>query len=192
VVPRDASTLNVVETPIAGVLVFEAEPVADVRGSFARTWERAILAERQLEAGIDHVAVARNRQRGTLRGLHFQLPPYGEAKTVQCLSGSVWDVAVDLRADSATRGTWFGIELTAANQRQLYVPVGCAHGYITLADDTTVQYLISAPYSPEHASGVRWDDPSIGVEWPAPVTVMSDRDRTLAMDLDVTRASDRE
>ena len=171
--------MKVVETALAGVLVLEIEPIEDERGFFARTWDRAELRSRGLTADLDQVSVAFNRVAGTLRGLHYQAAPHEEAKTVRCTAGAIFDVAVDLREGSPTRHQWVGVELSATNHRSLYVPEGCAHGYLTLTDDAEVQYQISAPYRPDAARGYRWDDPTFAIGWPVDVRCISSRDAAL-------------
>lgn len=171
--------MKVVETTLAGVLVIEAEPVADERGFFARTWERTELASRGLTAHVEQISIARSDAAGTLRGLHFQAAPYEEAKTVRCTAGAVFDVAVDLRDDSATRFQWVAVELSETNRYSLYIPEGCAHGYLTLTDGAEVQYQISVLYRPDAGRGYRWDDPAFGIEWPMDVRRMSARDAAL-------------
>ena len=171
--------MKVVETVLEGVLVLELEPIADERGFFARTWDRSDLASRGLTADLDQVSIAFNEIAGTLRGLHFQAPPHGEAKTVRCTAGAIFDVAVDLREGSPTRHRWVGVELSASNYRSLFIPDGCAHGYITLTDGAEVQYQISAPHRPEAARGYRWDDPAFAIAWPVPVRRISARDAAL-------------
>jgi len=115
--------------------------------------------------------------RGTLRGMHFQLAPHAEVKVVSCLRGAMFDVIIDLRPESPTYRRWIGVELTAHNQRQLYIPAGFAHGFQTLADDTVTNYLISEFYVPQASVGVRFDDPAFGITWPMAPTTMSDKDR---------------
>ena len=153
--------------------------MSDERGLFARTWDRAELVSRGLTAGVEQVSIAYNEVAGTLRGLHFQATPHDEAKAVRCTAGAIFDVAVDLREGSPTRLRWVSVELSSTNRRSLFVPEGCAHGYITLTDGAEVQYMISTPYVPDAARGYRWDDPALGIEWPVPVTRISDRDATL-------------
>lgn len=171
--------MRIVETAIAGVLILDIEPIEDERGFFARTWDSAELSSRGLTARLDQVSLAFNEVAGTLRGLHFQAAPHGEAKTVRCTAGAIFDVAVDLREHSPARHRWVGVELTASNHRSLFVPEGCAHGYITLTDRTEVQYQISLPYRPGAARGYRWDDPTLAIEWPVAVQRISGRDATL-------------
>jgi dTDP-4-dehydrorhamnose 3,5-epimerase len=132
------------------------------------------LACEFVQTSVSHNAVA-----GTLRGLHFQAPPHEEDKLVTCVRGSLFDVLLDLRRDSPTFRSWFGVELSAGNGRSVFVPAGLAHGFQTLEDETTVLYNISAYYRPEAARGVRWDDPAFGIEWPpAETRVISERDRS--------------
>ena len=121
--------------------------------------------------------MGRSVHRGTIRGLHYQVDPAPEAKLARCTSGAVFDVVVDLRPDSPTRGKWYGAELTAENGCMLYVPENCAHGYQTLCDDSEIHYMTSAFYSPESVRGVRYDDPSIGIDWPLPASAVSEQDK---------------
>ena len=164
-------------TDIAGLLVIEIEPIADERGNFARSFCKVEF----LEAGLGAFApvqmnISRNVKMGTLRGMHYQDEPTPDPKVVRCTRGRVYDVAVDLRPDSTTFCEWFGLELTADRQNALYVPPGCAHGFITLEDDSEVFYVMGAPYVPELARGVRWDDPAFGVHWPIPPVTIAARD----------------
>lgn len=163
-------------TEIEGVTVVEIDEIEDDRGFFARSWCSDEFAEHGLGASFVQENVAHNPRRGTLRGMHFQHAPHAEAKLVRCTSGAVWDVALDLRPGSATSGRSVGIELSAENHRSLYVPEGCAHGYLTLADDAEVRYLTSHAYVPAAADGVRYDDPAFGITWPAGVVLVSERD----------------
>lgn len=171
--------MKIVETILRGVLVLEIEPISDARGFFARTWDRSDLALRDLTTDLEQISLAFNEVAGTLRGLHYQAAPHGEAKTVRCTAGAIFDVVVDLRETSETRHRWIGVELSATNRRSLFIPEGCAHGYITLTDGAEVQYQISAPYRPEAARGCRWDDPAFGIAWPVPVRRISERDAAL-------------
>jgi dTDP-4-dehydrorhamnose 3,5-epimerase len=169
-----------VETALARVVVVELEEHVDDRGSFARTWCREEMARAGLSRELAQCSLSRNRRAGTLRGLHFQHPPHEEAKLVRCTRGAIFDVAVDLRPGSPTRGHWVGVELDSESGRALYVPEGCAHGFQTLVDDTEVAYMISTPYVPEAAAGVRWDDPNLAITWPAAEDrTISERDRAL-------------
>ncbi len=153
--------------------------VEDERGFFARAWCGREFADAGLDSEIAQVSISFNRRAGTVRGLHFQAGPRAEGKVVRCTRGAIFDVAVDLRTDSATHGRWFGIELSADNRQGLFIPKGCAHGFQSLADDTEVLYLISEYYDPDAGRGVRYDDPRIGVRWPLEVTMVSEKDRRL-------------
>lgn len=163
--------------PIAGAWLVEPERLTDVRGFFARVWCEQEFADH----GIAHRAVQANvgysPKRGTLRGLHYQAAPDLEAKLVRCTRGTVWDVIVDLRPDSPSYRRWHAEELTADNHRMVYVPPLCAHGYLTLQNDTELWYHTSTAYAPASARGVRYDDPVFGIAWPEPVTVISQRDQ---------------
>jgi dTDP-4-dehydrorhamnose 3,5-epimerase len=151
---------------IDGAYLIELEPYEDDRGLFARVWCRDELAEHGLNPELAQASISRNTRVGTLRGMHFQRPPHEEAKLVRCTRGAIFDVVLDLRPGSTTRCQWFGVELDSTRGSALYVPEGCAHGFQTLIDDTEVLYLISHPYEPEAAAGVRWDDRAFGIEWP--------------------------
>lgn len=166
------------ETSIADVWLIEPERHQDARGYFARTWDPREFAERGLEPRVVQCSISFSRRRGTLRGLHYQTAPHGETKLVRCTSGAIFDVAVDLRPGSPTFRNWVGRELTADNCLALYIPESCAHGFLTLADDTEVAYQISEFHSPDAARGVRWDDPAFAISWPAEVVIVNDRDRS--------------
>ncbi len=165
-------------TRVEGAWVVALEERGDDRGSFARVWCQREFADQGLATGFVQGNTAVTRHRGTVRGMHLQLPPHGEAKLVRCLRGAVWDVVVDLRPSSPTFLQWEGVELSLENRKMLYVPEGCAHGYQALADDSEVFYLVSAFYAPEAERGIRPDDPALGVEWPLPVEGLSPKDRT--------------
>ena len=173
--------MRFLETEIPGAYVLELEPYADERGSFARIWCRDELAAHGLTAELSQSSISRNRKAGTLRGMHFQRAPHQEAKLVRCTRGAIFDVVLDLRPGSPAYTSWFGVELDAETGSALYVPEGCAHGFQTLVDDTEVLYFISRPYAPEASTGVRWDDPAFGIEWPGTAQrTMSDRDSAWA------------
>ena len=166
------------ETPIPGAYLIELEPLVDERGSFARTFAVDEFEAHGLETRVVQCNTSVNDRAGTLRGMHYQVPPRAEAKLVRCARGAIFDVVVDLRPESPTYCAWYGAELSAANGRMLFVPVGLAHGFQSLEDDTEVLYQMSEAYSPEHARGVRWDDPAFGIEWPeAAERTISPRDR---------------
>ena len=157
--------MKVEKTPLDGVLVLTPQRFGDARGWFSETWNRARMAE----AGIDVDFVQDNHSmsaaKGTLRGLHYQAPPHAQAKLVRCTAGLVRDVAVDFRAGSPTFGRWFAVELSPGNGRQLFVPQGFLHGFVTCAPNSEVQYKCSDVYAPDCDRGLRWDDPDIGIDW---------------------------
>lgn len=165
------------KTDLDGVWLVEASPVGDERGSFARTFCVDAMERHALENRFVQHSLSRTVTKHTLRGLHFQTEPHREVKLVSCLKGAIWDVAVDLRPQSRNYGRWTAAELSADNMRQLYIPEGFAHGYLTLTDDTLVGYLISTRYEPTAASGVRYDDPVFAIDWPAEPAVVSEKDR---------------
>jgi len=164
------------ETKLAGAFAVELEPHRDERGFFARSFCRAEFSARGLADTWEQSNVSFNAKRGTLRGMHWQVEPHGEVKLVRCTAGALYDVVVDLREGSPSLGDWVGIELSAANRRMLYVPEGLAHGFVTLADATEVFYEMSRPHAPGAARGFRFDDPRIGIAWPEPAAVVSQRD----------------
>ena len=164
------------ETEVPGVLAVELEKLGDERGFFARSFCAEEFARHGLAAAFVQVNISFNRRRGTLRGLHYQAEPKPEPKLVRCTRGAIFDVAVDLRPGTATYCRWTARELSAGNHRALYVPAGCAHGFITLEDDSEVCYLMGAAYDPELARGVRWNDPAFAIAWPLQPSVISARD----------------
>jgi dTDP-4-dehydrorhamnose 3,5-epimerase len=161
---------------LSGLQLVTLQRHEDERGWFARSWCAREFAEHGLEARLAQVSLSFNRRRGTLRGMHFQHPPHAEAKLVRCIRGVVWDVALDLRPQSPTRGQWQGFELSAENGSALFLPEGFAHGFQTLEPDSEVLYHISAFHAPEAAAGVRYDDPAFAIAWPLPVTAIAPRD----------------
>jgi dTDP-4-dehydrorhamnose 3,5-epimerase len=165
-----------VATSIPGAFVVHLERHEDERGFFARAWSPEDLQANGLDPRLAQTSLSWNQRRGTLRGMHYQMAPFEEAKLVTCVRGALHDVIVDLRAGSPGFRKWFGVRLDAERLDALYVPGGVAHGYLTLADDTLVHYQISERYSPEYARGVRWDDPAIGIEWPVRPVAISERD----------------
>jgi dTDP-4-dehydrorhamnose 3,5-epimerase len=167
------------ETELKGAYVVEPERLSDDRGFFAYAFQRDEFAARGLTEEFVECYISFNRRAGTLRGMHYQKEPHGQAKLVRCTRGAIFDVGIDLRPDSSTFGRWIGLELSAENRRQLYLPVGFAHGYLTLEDSTEIFYQSSSRYAPQASAGVRWDDPAFGVKWPrTDGLVMNERDRT--------------
>jgi dTDP-4-dehydrorhamnose 3,5-epimerase len=171
---------------LSGAHLIEIERHADARGYFARTWCRREFRKQNLETEYVQASVSVNPTRGTLRGLHFQCTPHWEVKVVQCIRGAIHDVIVDLRPRSPTFRQWLGVTLSAESRDMLYVPVGFAHGFQTLENDTEVSYLVSTFYVPAAARGIRYDDPALGIDWPLEVTRISDTDRGLPGIDDVT------
>ncbi|MGN8845332.1 dTDP-4-dehydrorhamnose 3,5-epimerase [Niallia sp. HCP3S3_B10] len=169
--------MQITETFIEGLKVVEPKVFGDHRGWFMETYNE----ESFHKAGIDISFVQDNQSfsatKGTLRGLHYQLNPKAQTKLVRCTKGAIYDVAVDIRKSSPTFGKWFGIELTAENKKQLLIPQGFAHGFMTITDDVEVQYKVDNLYAPDCDRGILWNDPAIGIEWPLDITpVLSEKD----------------
>jgi len=163
-------------TAVDGAYLVELEPRDDDRGFFARAWSEAEFATAGIEMTVRAANMTYTRQRGTVRGLHYQVGPADEAKFIRCIRGAAFSAIVDMRPGSPTFRAWTGVELTAADRRALYIPAQCAAGAQALADDTEMFYLVSGAYSPEHERGVRYDDPSIGISWPLPAINVTDKD----------------
>lgn len=166
------------ETPLKGSYVIVLERKEDERGFFARSWCAREFESHGLNPRLVQCNISYNRTRGTLRGMHFQIAPFEEGKLVRCTSGAIYDVIVDLRPGSETRGRHFAVTLSAENRCMLYIPEGMAHGFLTLEGNTEVFYQMSEFYAPECARGFRWDDPGFVILWPDTVRVISDRDKT--------------
>ncbi len=168
--------MKVIETALPGVVIIEPQVFGDARGWFMESWS----AKKMEDVGI-HVAFVQDNhsfsaQKGTLRGLHYQLNPMAQAKLLRASRGAIFDVAVDIRRGSPTYAQWVGVELSAENYRQLFIPRGFAHGFITLTDNVEVQYKADNLYAPDCDGNIRWDDPAIGVAWPLTPTVLSEKD----------------
>ena len=163
-------------TPLAGAYVVDIDPVRDARGLFARTFCAEEFAGYALDTAALQCSVSYNPTKATLRGMHYQAPPYAEDKLVRCTAGSIFDVIVDIRTDSPSYGGWFGVELSAANHRALLAPKGFAHGFISLSDASEVLYMIFAHHVPAAARGFIWSDPQVGIAWPLQPAVISERD----------------
>lgn len=170
--------MTIQPTKIHGAYTIDVKRFADFRGDFFRSFDVDVFAKHGLVTDWSYVATAGNAKAGTLRGMHYQADPHGETKLVRCLRGAVFDVAIDLRPASPTYLKWDGVELTYENQRQFYIPVGCAHGYLTLAHDSDVGYCIAGLWNQSAARGVRWNDPRFAVAWPGEAKVIIDRDAT--------------
>src|SRR5687768_1775176 len=169
--------MEFIETRLKGAFVVRIKRIEDQRGFFGRAWCRDEFEKNGLNPNALQLNVGFSHKKGTLRGLHYQVAPHEEAKFIRCTRGAVHDVIVDLRDGSPTRGQWFGAELTADEHTMIYVPEGFAHGYLTLTDNAELYYLTTATYAAAAARGVRYDDPAFGIEWPVPVTVVSDADK---------------
>jgi len=163
------------ESPLAGAYMVEMELLADERGFFARSYCALEFAAHGLPE-LRQCSVSYNARLGTLRGMHYQAAPGEEHKLVRCTAGAIYDVLVDIRASSPTYRRWFGAELTAGNRRSLFIPPGFAHGFVSLADDTEVYYMISVAHVPAASRGYRWNDPAFAIEWPLLPAVISARD----------------
>jgi dTDP-4-dehydrorhamnose 3,5-epimerase len=166
------------ETKIPGVFEIDLAPQQDERGFFARAWCQKEFEAQRLNTAVVQCNVSFNIRKGTLRGIHYQAPPYGESKVVRCTQGAIYDVVLDLRPYSPTYRDWIAVVLTATNRHMVYIPEGCGHGFLTLQDETEVFYQMSEFYNPESARGVRWNDPAFQIAWPEKVVVISERDRT--------------
>ncbi len=164
-------------TKFDGAWRIALDELTDERGFFARTFCAETLRDQGLESQFPQHSMSYSRQRGTLRGMHFQRAPFAEVKLVRCVRGKIWDVLLDLRPQSPTFRKWQAFELSAANRLQLYVPKGFAHGFQALTADVEVSYLISEPFAPDAADGVHYDDPAFAITWPLPVTALSEKDR---------------
>ena len=165
------------ETPIPGAFLIDLEKRGDDRGFFARVFCEKEFAAHGLVTHFVQVNNSLSATRGTLRGMHYQLPPKAETKLVRCVRGALWDAIVDLRPGSPTFGRSFGAELSAENRRMLYVPKGFAHGFVTLSDATEALYMVDEFYGPEQERIARWNDPKYAIQWPIAPVVLSDKDR---------------
>ena len=166
------------ETKIKGVYIIEPELLTDERGFFARSFCKEEFQKHGLDTDIVQCNISYNKKKGTLRGMHYQVPPFEEAKIVSCTKGSIYDVVVDLRRDSPTYRYWHAEKLSADSYRMLCIPKGCAHGFLTLEDNCIVYYQMGALYHSECARGIRWNDPAIGIEWPVPAGIISKQDQS--------------
>jgi dTDP-4-dehydrorhamnose 3,5-epimerase len=166
------------ETELKGAFVIDPQRIEDERGFFARSWCRKEFEARGLNPNLVQCNISFNSAKGTLRGMHYQVAPFEEAKLIRCTRGSLYDIIVDIRPESETFGQYFSVVLTSENRTMLFVPEGFAHGFLTMEDHTEVFYQMSQFYAPEHARGFRWNDPVFGIRWPGDVKVISERDRS--------------
>ena len=172
-------TVIFTETELAGAWVIELDRREDARGFFARAWCEDEFSQHGWDTRVVQCNLSHNERRGTVRGMHYQVPPHAEVKVVRCTRGAVYDVIVDLRRESPTYGRWLGVDLSAENGRALYVPEGFAHGYQALEDGTETYYQVSGFYAPGAERGLRWNDPALGIEWPLPdEAFLSEKDGT--------------
>lgn len=165
------------KTALPGATIVDIERREDARGYFGRTYCEQEFKEHNLPTHMVQTNMSLTRRAGTLRGMHYQLAPHAEDKLVRCVRGAIWDVIVDLRPKSAAYCKWIGVELSEANGRMLLVPKGFAHGFVTLTDDASVTYQVSAFYAPQAERGARHDDPAFAIDWTVPILDMSDKDR---------------
>lgn len=166
------------ETRLSGAFVIEPVLIEDERGFFARTFCQHEFEAQKLDPCIAQCNISFNGKAGTVRGMHFQAAPHEETKVVRCTMGAIHDVIIDLRPESTTFKQWIGVELSAQNRLMLYIPKGFAHGFQTLVDDTEVSYQMGTFYEPTAARGIRWNDPAFQIEWPLPVSLISEKDQT--------------
>jgi dTDP-4-dehydrorhamnose 3,5-epimerase len=166
------------QTNLPGSFIIDPHRHDDPRGFFTRTWSRREFLENGCDPDLLECNVSFNHKAGTLRGMHLQIEPHGQPKLVRCTRGAIWDAIVDLRPDSPTFRKWLGVELTADNHRELYIPKGFAHGFMTLADNSEVFYQMGGAYNAAASRGVRWNDPAFAIAWPRDPAVIIDRDAT--------------
>ena len=169
--------MRFIETSLKGAYTIELEKKGDERGFFARFFCKDEFARHGLNNEVMQINNSLSTNKGTLRGMHYQLPPYQEDKIVRCLHGSLYDVIIDLRQESPTFGQWYGAELTSDNRTMMYVPKGFAHGLVTLEPNTEILYLVTQFYAPEFERGIRWNDPNFNIQWPVEPVDISDKDR---------------
>jgi dTDP-4-dehydrorhamnose 3,5-epimerase len=169
--------MNFTETKLRGAFIVEPEPFEDERGLFARTFCTREFAAHDLQTEFVQCNISFNKNKGTLRGMHYQVAPHQEAKLVRCTSGVIYDVIIDMRPDSETYTQWIAVELSGENRKMLYIPKDFAHGFLTLADNTEIFYQMSQFYVPEAGRGIRWNDPAFTIDWPESVAEISFKDQ---------------
>jgi len=165
------------ETDLKGAFIIEIKKIEDERGFFGRSWCRREMEEHGLKGEIVQANTSFSNKKGTLRGMHYQVPPYEEAKIIRCVRGAIYDVIIDLRPGSSTYKKWVGTELSCDNYKMLYVPEGFAHGFLTLTDNVEVYYNVTAFYTPGAERGIRWNDSSFNIKWPFEPVVISSKDK---------------
>jgi len=167
------------ETKLKGVYVIELEKKEDERGFFGRVWDQKEFENHGLNSKIVQCSVSHNKKKGTVRGMHYQVAPYEEAKIIWCIKGKIYDVIIDIRPESKNFKKWLGVELTEKNYKMIYIPEGFAHGFQSLMDNTEVFYQITQQYMPEFSRGIKWNDDDIGIKWPINEVILSEGDRKL-------------
>jgi dTDP-4-dehydrorhamnose 3,5-epimerase len=165
------------KTDFKGVFIIEIEKQTDERGFFARTWDKKKFEENGLNSKLVQCNISFNKKKGILRGMHYQIAPYEEAKLIRCTRGKIFDVIIDLRPESNTFKQWFGVEINDENYKMLYVPEGFAHGFQTLEDNTEVFYQMSETFMPDYARGIRYNDSIFDIKWPITPPIISEKDR---------------
>jgi dTDP-4-dehydrorhamnose 3,5-epimerase len=170
--------MKFVKTKVTAAYIIQPEKKHDNRGFFARVWDAKELQQKGLIGKIAQANMSQSRKKGTVRGLHYQNYPYGEAKIIRCTKGAIFDVIVDIRPKSPTYMKWFGVELNDTNGKMLYVPKYCAHAFQTLKDNTEVSYMVSQFYTPKAERGIRPDDPAFKIKWPLKISSISDKDNS--------------
>lgn len=178
--PFPSTRFDFQEINLSGAYILTRKPIYDERGFFARFFCKKEMEAMSLQSEFVQCNLSFSEKKGTLRGLHYQLPPYAEVKIVSCLRGAIYDVIVDIRKDSPTYGKWFAMELTAQKPQTLYIPQGFAHGFQTLCDDTEVFYLVGNYYHAAANTGLRWNDPKLNIAWPLAVSIISEQDKNFA------------
>ncbi len=168
--------MNFTETSLKGAFLVELNKLKDDRGFFARGFCRNEFEQHGIEPFVAQVNISMSVQKGTLRGIHYQVAPHEETKLIRCTRGSVYDVIIDLRPDSATYRQWIGVDLTEDNYRMLFLPRGFGHGFLTTSENAEVTYMVSEFYTPGAERGIRWNDPAIGIDWPANVNSITEKD----------------
>jgi dTDP-4-dehydrorhamnose 3,5-epimerase len=167
------------ETKLKGAFVIDIEPIEDERGFFARAWSQDEFEKHGVNPRLVQCNISFNKTRGTLRGMHYQAPPFEEAKLVRCTRGAIYDVIIDLRTDSPTFQQWISVELSAENRRALYVPESFAHGFQTLMENSEIFYQMSEFFHPTYARRLRWNDPAFEIVWPIPDPILSEKDSNI-------------
>jgi dTDP-4-dehydrorhamnose 3,5-epimerase len=165
-------------TPIKGAWIVDLEKIGDERGFFARAWCADEFKNQGITSNLHQANISYSSKKGTLRGMHYQIPPHSEMKAIRCIRGALFDVIIDLRQESATYKKWFGYELNQDNKKMLIVPEGCAHGFLTLSNDCEALYFVSSPFNQDSERGLRWDDPSFNIKWPFNPIEISHKDKS--------------